>query len=92
MNNDYEIDFSINVTDWMKKPDLLPLDDNFNKLLKGFLETPGRVPQPSYNFFVILLVSFIFSQKLVRILIECCRYQIICLITPINHLTRDVIY
>lgn len=53
MNKDYKIENSVNVTDWMLKPDLLPLDDNFDKLLKGFLETAGRVAQPSYNFYVI---------------------------------------
>lgn len=57
MNKDYKIVQSINITDWVKKPNLLPIDNNFDMLLKGFLETPGRVTQPSYNFFVIL--SFI---------------------------------
>lgn len=60
MNNNYTIDFSVNVTDWLKKPDLLPIDNNFDKLLKGFLETAGRVPQHSYNFYVI---KFILSLK-----------------------------
>lgn len=55
MNKDYKTVQSINITDWLKKPDLLPVDDNFDKLLRGFLETPGRVTQPSYNFFVISL-------------------------------------
>lgn len=52
VNKDYEIENEIIVTEWLKKPDLLPKDDNFDKLLKGFLETPGRLAQPSYNFYV----------------------------------------
>lgn len=54
MDNDYNIESSENITDWMLRPTLLPVKDNFDKLLKGFLETPGRMVQPSYNFYVIL--------------------------------------
>lgn len=53
MNKNYSIENVVNVTDWMLKPYLLPLGNNFDKLLKGFLETPGRISQPSYNFYVI---------------------------------------
>lgn len=52
MNNDYKIENTIKITDWMSKADLIPLDDNFDKLLKGFIETPGRMLQPSYNFYM----------------------------------------
>ncbi|XP_025410649.1 peroxidase-like [Sipha flava] len=52
MNNEYEITSSENITDWMLRPVLLPIKDNFDKLLKGFLETPGRMVQPSYNFYI----------------------------------------
>lgn len=52
IDKDYNIKYSVNVTDWMSKPDLLPLKNNFDELFKGFLETPGRIPQPSYNFYV----------------------------------------
>ncbi|VVC27283.1 Haem peroxidase,Haem peroxidase, animal type [Cinara cedri] len=52
MSNEYNIDYSINITDWMANPDLLPIGNNFDKLFKGFLETPGRITQPSYNFFI----------------------------------------
>jgi len=41
------------ITDWMSNPDMLPINNNFDKLLKGFLETAGRAPQSSYNFYVI---------------------------------------
>lgn len=34
------------------KPDLLV--GNFDHMLRGFLETPGRAVQPSYNNLVIL--------------------------------------
>jgi len=54
VNRDYKIDNSIKITDWMVKADLIPLGDNFDKLLKGFIETPGRMVQPSYNFYVNL--------------------------------------
>lgn len=54
MNNDYKIESSENITDWMLRPALLPVKDNFDQLLKGFIETPGRMVQPSYNFHVIL--------------------------------------
>lgn len=53
MDKDYKIEDSIIITDWLAKANLLPLDNNFDKLLKGLLETPGRIPQPSYNFYVI---------------------------------------
>ncbi|XP_026807325.1 peroxidase-like [Rhopalosiphum maidis] len=52
INKDYKTEFSINVTDWMRESNLLPLQNNFDKLLKGFLETPGRLLQPSYNFYI----------------------------------------
>ncbi|XP_001944613.1 peroxidase [Acyrthosiphon pisum] len=52
VNKDYKIDNSIKITDWMVKADLIPLGDNFDKLLKGFIETPGRMAQPSYNFYI----------------------------------------
>ncbi|KAL4142196.1 hypothetical protein QTP88_004702 [Uroleucon formosanum] len=52
MNEDYKIEYSVNVTDWMRESNLLPIENNFDKLLKGFLETPGRLLQPSYNFFI----------------------------------------
>lgn len=55
MNEDYEVEYSVNVTDWMRESNLLPVENNFDRLLKGFLETPGRLVQPSYNFFVIIL-------------------------------------
>lgn len=54
MDSDYKIESSEKVTDWMLRPVLLPIKYNFDKLLKGFLETPGRIVQPSYNFYVIL--------------------------------------
>ena len=40
------------LTDWMNKPDLLPLPNNFDGLLRGFQETPTREEQPSYNTWV----------------------------------------
>jgi peroxidase len=54
MNKNYEVENSVKITDWMTKSDLIPLGDNFDKLLKGFIETPGRMVQPSYNFYVNL--------------------------------------
>jgi hypothetical protein len=54
MNEDYKTEFSINVTDYLENPKLIPMNNNFDKLIKGFLETPGRPVQPSYNFYVIL--------------------------------------
>lgn len=57
MGNDYKTEFAVNITDWMNKPDLLPIGNNFDLLLKGFLETPGRVAQPSYNFQVRKLIG-----------------------------------
>lgn len=58
INKDYKTEYSINVTDWMGKSNLLPLQNNFDKLLKGFLETPGRLVQPSYNYYVIMQTSY----------------------------------
>lgn len=56
MNSNYNVESSMIITDWMSDPHLLPIGNNFDKLIKGFLETAGRVAQPSYNFFVIFLV------------------------------------
>jgi len=58
MNNDYKIENSAIITNWLLNADLIPLDNNFDKLLKGFIETPGRMVQPSYNFYVSLLYIF----------------------------------
>ncbi|XP_022169129.1 chorion peroxidase-like isoform X2 [Myzus persicae] len=52
MNKNYEIENSLKITDWMRNPSKLPIDNNFDKLLKGFIETPGRMVQPSYNFYI----------------------------------------
>jgi len=52
MNNNYEIEKWVRIIDWMLVSDPLPIDNNFDKLLKGFIETPGRIVQPSYNFYV----------------------------------------
>lgn len=54
MDNNYKIVNSMSINDWLTKPNLLSLDNNFDKLLRGLLETPGRIPQPSYNFYVII--------------------------------------
>ncbi|XP_060870516.1 peroxidase-like [Metopolophium dirhodum] len=40
------------LTDWMNKPDLLPLPNNFDSLLRGFQEMPTREEQPSYNVWI----------------------------------------
>lgn len=63
MDNDYHTVFSVNITDWLNKPDLLPIRHNFDLLLKGFLETPGRVAQPSYNFQVPNLIGLFALKK-----------------------------
>ena len=52
MNKNNKIENSGKITDWMLNADLIPFDNNFDKLLKGFIETPGRMVQPSYNFYV----------------------------------------
>jgi len=48
----YKIAFQVNLTDWMNKPDLLPMGQNINWLMRGFVETPGRKYQASYNSLV----------------------------------------
>lgn len=52
MDKDYQLENPVTITDWLSISDFLPRDHNFDKLLKGFLETPGRIPQHSYNFYV----------------------------------------
>ncbi|XP_060842044.1 peroxidase-like [Rhopalosiphum padi] len=47
------------LTDWMNIPDLLPLPNNFDGLLRGFQETPTREEQPSYNTWIS---NFLFQQ------------------------------
>jgi len=58
MNKNYKIENSVKITDWMVNPSLLPIDNNFDKLLKGLIETPGRMVQPSYNFYVSLSLYY----------------------------------
>lgn len=54
----YKVAFQVNLTDWMDRPDLLPMGQNFDWLIRGLVETPGREYQASYNqlvrFFCIL--------------------------------------
>lgn len=54
----------------MDKPDLLP--DNFDYLLRGILETPTRIEQPSYNPMVKLYEWIIlFIKHINHYLINC---------------------
>lgn len=51
-------DFShVLLTDWMDKPDILPMSNSFDRLLRGFQETPTRIDQPSYNPLVLACQS-----------------------------------
>jgi len=52
----YKVAFQVNLTDWMDRPDLLPMGKNVDWLTRGLVETPGREYQPSYN----QLVRFLF--------------------------------
>lgn len=58
----YQIALQVNLTDWMDRPDLLPIDQNVDWLARGLLETPGREYQSSYNplvrFFLNLFLYF----------------------------------
>ncbi|VVC24327.1 Haem peroxidase,Haem peroxidase, animal type [Cinara cedri] len=45
----YKIAFQVNLTDWMDRPDLLPVGQNDDWLMRGLIETPGREYQASYN-------------------------------------------
>lgn len=45
----YKIAFHVNLTDWMDRPDLLPMGQNLDWLIRGLVETPGRKYQASYN-------------------------------------------
>lgn len=47
MNANYSIIDEVEPSKVLLKPDLLV--GNFDYLLRGFLETPGRAVQPSYN-------------------------------------------
>jgi len=60
MNKNYKIEKSVKIIDWMLVSDPLPIDNNFDKLLKGFIETPGRMVQPSYNFYVSLSINYLY--------------------------------
>lgn len=84
MNKNYQIEDSIIVTDWMQKPDLFPIDNNFDKILKGFLETAGRVSQPSYNFYVMFFKNSMIQKLsyIVKYVLFCLnRYLTSCLVT-----------
>lgn len=45
----YKIAFRVNLTDWMDRPDLIPMGQNVNWLTRGLVETPGREYQSSYD-------------------------------------------
>jgi len=45
----YKVAFQVNLTDWMDRPDLLPMGNNIDWLIRGLVETPGREYQASYN-------------------------------------------
>lgn len=74
MNKDYKIENTVKITDWMLNSELLPADDNFDKLLKGLIETPGRKVQPSYNFYVRLSLNYLYFIQLFKYLIICSLY------------------
>ncbi|XP_025201922.1 peroxidase-like [Melanaphis sacchari] len=57
----YKVAFQVNLTDWMDRPDLLPMGKNVDWLTRGFVETPGREYQPSYNQ---LISNFLFRFNL----------------------------
>lgn len=56
----YKIAFQVNLTDWMDRPELLYMGQNFDWLMRGLLETPGREYQASYNPLVRTLIIFNF--------------------------------
>jgi len=50
----YKVAFQVNLTDWMDRPDLLPMGKNVDWLIRGLVETTGREYQASYNQLVRL--------------------------------------
>jgi len=68
----YKVAFQVNLTDWMDRPDLLPMGKNVDWLTRGFVETTGREYQASYNqlvrFFYIhityIYTLFLFNKIL----------------------------
>lgn len=50
----YNLLKSVKLNEWMSIPDPLVKGSNFNNLLRGMAQTPGRAPRPSYNFLVIV--------------------------------------
>ncbi|XP_001946575.2 peroxidase [Acyrthosiphon pisum] len=46
----------VNVTDWMNCPYLLQQGSNYDHLLRGLLNTEGRLSQPSYNSLISYLM------------------------------------
>lgn len=57
MNENYNIMSSVRLNEWMSKPDALVKRSNFDDLLRGMTQTPGRAPKPSYNFLVLSCYS-----------------------------------
>jgi len=66
MDKNYKIENRVKITDWTLVSDPLPVDNNFDKLFKGFIETPGRMVQPSYNFYVSLWLNYLYFIELFR--------------------------
>lgn len=54
MAANYSIVDEIEPSKILLKPDLLV--GNFDSMLRGFLETPGRAVQPSYNNLVTIIL------------------------------------
>ncbi|XP_022166792.1 peroxidase-like isoform X2 [Myzus persicae] len=60
-NKMYKAAFRVNLTDWMDRPDLLPMGKNVDWLIRGLVETTGREYQASYNQ---LISNFLFRSNL----------------------------
>ncbi|VVC28478.1 Haem peroxidase,Haem peroxidase, animal type [Cinara cedri] len=52
-------DRQVLLTDWMNKPELLPISDNFDGFLYGFVNQNTRAEQPSFNPHIS---SYLFQQ------------------------------
>lgn len=53
MNENYEVEETYNLNEWMSISDPLVIKPNLDNLLRGMTVSAGRSPKPSYNYLVL---------------------------------------
>ncbi|VVC25641.1 Haem peroxidase,Haem peroxidase, animal type [Cinara cedri] len=59
VDENYKTTSSIKLHEWISNPDILVERSNFDDILRGMAQTPGRAPSPSYNFPISNFMRFL---------------------------------